>query len=93
MQGQAPRWLLRVLVAGENIMFMAIAVALAVIAVIVFARGIKDMVLAPRGAPGGDGHPWAAPEAPSRAAGQRGATEASAPRCMGTLMMGSEDRS
>lgn len=31
----------RVLVAGQNIMFMAIAVALAVMAVIVFARGSR----------------------------------------------------
>ncbi len=30
-------------------MFMAIAVALVVIAVVVFARGVHDLVLAPRG--------------------------------------------
>ena len=34
---------------AESVMFMAIAVALVVIAVVVFARGGHDLVLAPRG--------------------------------------------
>jgi hypothetical protein len=40
---------LRILVHAESVMFMAIAVALVVIAVVVFARGRHDLVLAPRG--------------------------------------------
>jgi hypothetical protein len=40
---------LRILVHAESVMFMAIAVALVVIAVVVFARGGHDLVLAPRG--------------------------------------------
>jgi hypothetical protein len=36
-------------VRAESVMFMAIAVALVVIAVVVFARGGHDLVLAPRG--------------------------------------------
>jgi hypothetical protein len=38
---------LRILVRAESVMFMAIAVALVVIAVVVFARGGHDLVLAP----------------------------------------------
>ena len=34
---------------AESVMFMAIAVALVVIAVVAFARGVHDLVLAPRG--------------------------------------------
>jgi hypothetical protein len=41
--------MLRILVHAESVMFMAIAVALVVIAVVVFARGGHDLVLAPRG--------------------------------------------
>ena len=44
-----PRSVLRILVRAESVMFMAIAVALVVIAVVVFARGGHDLVLAPRG--------------------------------------------
>jgi hypothetical protein len=40
---------LRILVRAESVMFMAIAVALVVIAVVVFTRGGHDLVLAPRG--------------------------------------------
>jgi hypothetical protein len=39
----------RILVHAESVMFMAIAVALVVIAVVVFARGGHDLVLAPSG--------------------------------------------
>jgi uncharacterized membrane protein (DUF373 family) len=46
VRGKAPRWLLRVLVMSENLMFMAIAVALVIIAVVVFVRGAQDLVLA-----------------------------------------------
>jgi hypothetical protein len=42
-----PRWLLRVLALSENVMFMAIAVALLVIGVIVFVRGARELVAAP----------------------------------------------
>ena len=47
--GKIPRSVLRILVHAESVMFMAIAVALVVIAVVVFARGGHDLVLAPRG--------------------------------------------
>jgi uncharacterized membrane protein (DUF373 family) len=49
VQGTIPRSVLRILVRAESVMFMAIAVALVVIAVVVFARGLHDLVLAPRG--------------------------------------------
>jgi uncharacterized membrane protein (DUF373 family) len=44
-RGKASHWLLRVLVNSEKIMFMAIAFALMVIAVVVFARGVHDLIL------------------------------------------------
>jgi uncharacterized membrane protein (DUF373 family) len=47
VRGKLPRWLLRMLVRAESVMFMAIAVALLVIAVVVFVRGVHDLVLAP----------------------------------------------
>jgi uncharacterized membrane protein (DUF373 family) len=49
VQGKLPRSLLRLLVRGESLMFMAIAAALVVIAVAVFVRGVHDLVLAPHG--------------------------------------------
>lgn len=49
MQGKLPWSLLRPLVRAESLMFMAIAVALVVIAVVVFVRGVHDLVLAPHG--------------------------------------------
>jgi len=49
VQGKLPRFLLRLLVRGESLMFMAIAVALVVIAAAVFVRGVHDLVLAPHG--------------------------------------------
>jgi uncharacterized membrane protein YgcG len=49
VQGKLPRSLLRLLVRGESLMFVAIAVALVVIAVAVFVRGVHDLVLAPHG--------------------------------------------
>jgi uncharacterized membrane protein (DUF373 family) len=45
--GKLPRWLVRAMAQAESVMFMAIAVALLVIAVVVFARGVHDLVLAP----------------------------------------------
>ena len=48
-RGKIPRSALRILVHAESVMFMAIAVALVVIAIVVFARGGHDLVLAPRG--------------------------------------------
>ena len=39
VRGKIPRSVLRILVHAESVMFMAIAVALVVIAVVVFARG------------------------------------------------------
>ena len=39
VRGKIPRSVLRILVRAESVMFMAIAVALVVIAVVVFARG------------------------------------------------------
>jgi len=47
--GKIPRSVRRILVHAESVMFMAIAVALVVIAVVVFARCGHDLVLAPRG--------------------------------------------
>src|ERR1700683_82808 len=47
VRGRLPRWLLHALVHGETIMFMAIAVALLVIAVAVFVQGIHELVLSP----------------------------------------------
>jgi uncharacterized membrane protein (DUF373 family) len=49
VRGKIPRSALWILVHAESVMFMAIAVALVVIAVVVFARGGHDLVLAPRG--------------------------------------------
>ena len=49
VRGKIPRSVLRILVHAESVMFMAIAVALVVIAVGVFARGGHDLVLAPHG--------------------------------------------
>ncbi|MDX6415453.1 MAG: hypothetical protein QOG28_73 [Trebonia sp.] len=49
VHGKLSRWLLRGLVQAESIAFMAIAVALVVIAVIVFVRGVHDLVLVPHG--------------------------------------------
>ena len=49
VQGKIHRSVLRILVRAESVMFLAIAVALVVIAVVVFARGVHDLVLAPRG--------------------------------------------
>jgi uncharacterized membrane protein (DUF373 family) len=46
-ESKASRWLLKALVQSEKILFMAIAVALVAIAVVVFARGIHDLVRAP----------------------------------------------
>jgi hypothetical protein len=45
VRGKIPRSVLRILVHAESVMFMAIAVALVVIAVVVFARGGHDLVL------------------------------------------------
>jgi uncharacterized membrane protein (DUF373 family) len=51
VRGKASQWLLQFLVHGENITFMAIAVALLVVAVAVFGRGVHDLILAPTGEP------------------------------------------
>jgi len=40
------------MVHAESVMFLAIAVALLVIAVVVFVRGVHDLVLAPPGSGG-----------------------------------------
>jgi uncharacterized membrane protein (DUF373 family) len=47
VRGKAPRWLLRCLVRGETVMFMAVAVALLAIAVWVFVREVHDIVVVP----------------------------------------------
>jgi hypothetical protein len=49
VRGKIPRSVRRILAHAESVMFMAIAVALVVIAVVVFARGGHDLVLAPSG--------------------------------------------
>lgn len=51
VRGRLSRWLLGALVRAESVTFMAIAVALVVIAVVVFVRGVHDLVLAPHGEP------------------------------------------
>jgi uncharacterized membrane protein (DUF373 family) len=45
------RWLVRGLVFGEKVMFLAIALALLAIAVVVFVRGAHDLVMTPAGEP------------------------------------------
>ena len=47
MCGKVPRWLLKVLENGEVVTFMAIAVALLAIAIVVFVSGVHDLVVAP----------------------------------------------
>jgi uncharacterized membrane protein (DUF373 family) len=47
VRGKAAHWLLRLLVQGEITLFMGIAVALIVIAVVVFVRGVHDFIFAP----------------------------------------------
>jgi uncharacterized membrane protein (DUF373 family) len=47
VRGKIPQLLIRGLVAIESIVFLAIAVALAAIAVVVFERGVQQLVLAP----------------------------------------------
>ncbi|HWG64354.1 MAG TPA: phosphate-starvation-inducible PsiE family protein [Streptosporangiaceae bacterium] len=46
-RGRAARLLIQVLTYSERVMFMAIALSLVVIAVIVFVRGIHDLVVSP----------------------------------------------
>ncbi|HEX3390483.1 MAG TPA: phosphate-starvation-inducible PsiE family protein [Streptosporangiaceae bacterium] len=46
-RGKASRWLLKTMVQAEKVMFMAIALALILIAVTEFVRGAADLVLAP----------------------------------------------
>jgi uncharacterized membrane protein (DUF373 family) len=47
VRGKVSRWLIRALVSGENVTFVAIAVSLLAIAVVVFVRGVHDLILAP----------------------------------------------
>src|ERR1700684_4196344 len=47
VRGKLPRWLLKVLENGELVTFMAIAVALLAIAIVVFVSGVHDLVVAP----------------------------------------------
>jgi uncharacterized membrane protein (DUF373 family) len=49
--GKLPRWLVRTMVHTESVMFLAIAMALLVIAVVVFVRGVHDFVVAPPSEP------------------------------------------
>jgi uncharacterized membrane protein (DUF373 family) len=51
VRSAASRWLVRGLVFGEKVMFLAITVALLAIAVVVFVRGVHDLVTAPAGEP------------------------------------------
>lgn len=46
-EGKASRWLLRLMERAEQALLIAIALALLAVAVIVFARGVHDLVLAP----------------------------------------------
>src|SRR6202167_559886 len=47
VRGKLPRWLLKVLENGEAVTFMAIAVGLLAIAIVVFVSGVHDLVVAP----------------------------------------------
>jgi uncharacterized membrane protein (DUF373 family) len=47
VRGRPARWLIRLLVHGENTLFMAVAVALLMIAAIVLVRGVRDFVYTP----------------------------------------------
>jgi uncharacterized membrane protein (DUF373 family) len=51
VHGKVPGALLRFLARGESIMFLAIATALLAIAVLVFVRGVQELVPAPAGEP------------------------------------------
>jgi uncharacterized membrane protein (DUF373 family) len=51
VRGKLPAWLLKTLVHGETATFMAIAVALLVIAIVVFVRGVHDLVVVPSNEP------------------------------------------
>jgi uncharacterized membrane protein (DUF373 family) len=51
VRGNLPRWLLKALENGETFTFMAIAVALLAIAIVVFVSGIRDLVVAPPSEP------------------------------------------
>ena len=46
-EGRAARWLLTIMERGETVLFIAIALALLVIAVVVFVHGVHDLLLAP----------------------------------------------
>src|SRR3984885_16226819 len=46
-EGRAARWLLMIMERGETVLFIAIALALLVIAVVVFVHGVHDLLLAP----------------------------------------------
>ena len=46
-EGRAARWLLTIMERGETVLFITIALALLVIAVVVFVRGVHDLLLAP----------------------------------------------
>jgi uncharacterized membrane protein (DUF373 family) len=46
-QGEVSRWLLRIMERGETVLFIALALALLAIAVVVFVRGVHDLILAP----------------------------------------------
>lgn len=47
VRSKALHWTLRLLVKGEIVLFMGIAVALIVIAAVVFVRGVHDFIFAP----------------------------------------------
>src|SRR5579875_4137011 len=42
-EGRAARWLLTIMERGETVLFIAIALALLVIAVVVFVHGVHDL--------------------------------------------------
>jgi uncharacterized membrane protein (DUF373 family) len=46
-KGQIARWVLTIMERGETVLFIAIALALLGIAVVVFIRGVHDLLLAP----------------------------------------------
>jgi hypothetical protein len=51
VRGRVPQLLMQTLALSENIMFMAIAVALVAIAIVVFVRDIDQLVQTPAGEP------------------------------------------
>jgi uncharacterized membrane protein (DUF373 family) len=51
VEGKAAKWVIHALVRAESVTFMAVAIALTVVAVVTFVRGVHDLVVAPSSEP------------------------------------------